>query len=496
MFEIIFTAFLCGLTLYLLRGISLAARKRYPPGPWGFPVIGHLPLFGRLPTETFLQWRHSYGDIFRIRMGAWPAVVVNGYSAVKDAADKPGDVFSGRPDFVTNKALREAFNGDDPLAFANFSPRYLQHRKFTVAALAMYMKRCDFESLFIEESDRFVRILVKDSKLCELDIGLYAYRAIARVLYQVLYGVEKSAEFEKILNEIVESTLNFNKFVGAGNPVDVIPWLRYILPYKVKEFMNVALELKWITKRNIKMHVQEYAQRNSVNDLTDALVFYGENLPEKSENSTLLTKTALLDTLFNLQGAGLDTTAKTVQWLMIYMVAFPNVQRKVQDEIDQVVGSGRRVSLKDRAYLPYTEATIHEVLRKNSIVPFALPHFTIADTKLCGFDIDKGTVVFLNLHSVSFEKDFWGDPDVFRPERFLTKQNTLDSSKCHHVLSFGSGRRRCIGESLVRQEIFLVFATLMQRCRLSVTDPGDVDLSSVPSLVYGPTTCKMRVLER
>ncbi|XP_052809157.1 cytochrome P450 1A2-like [Mya arenaria] len=91
-------------------GISLGARKRYPPGPWGFPVIGHLPLFGRLPTETFLQWRHSYGDIFRIWMGAWPAVVVNGYRAVKKAADKPGDVFLDQPDFVTNKALREAFN--------------------------------------------------------------------------------------------------------------------------------------------------------------------------------------------------------------------------------------------------------------------------------------------------------------------------------------------------------------------------------------------------
>ncbi|WAR07452.1 CP1A1-like protein [Mya arenaria] len=192
------------------------------------------------------------------------------------------------------------------------------------------------------------------------------------------------------------------------------------------------------------MHVQEYAQGNSVNDLIGALAFYGENLPEKTESTR----------------------------------------------------RNRPSCRKDRAYLPYTEATIHEVLRKSSIVPFALPHFTIADTKLCGFDIDKGTVVFLNLHSVSYEKDFWGDPDVFRPERFLTKQNTLDSSKCQHVLSFGLGRRRCIGEPLVRQEIFLLFATLMQRHRLSIPYPGDVDLSPVPSLVYGPTTCKMRVHER
>ena len=70
--------------VYLILGISVftyfTKRKPYcAPGPWGFPVVGHLQLFGQRPTDTFKIWRKKYGDVFRIRLGSWNAFVLNGH---------------------------------------------------------------------------------------------------------------------------------------------------------------------------------------------------------------------------------------------------------------------------------------------------------------------------------------------------------------------------------------------------------------------------------
>ena len=86
-------------TFYLYRHLFLRKGKRYPPGPWGLPIIGHLPFLGPYPPQTFHKWQKTYGDVFSIRMGGWDTVVLNGYSAVKDAMDRKDDVFSSRPKF-------------------------------------------------------------------------------------------------------------------------------------------------------------------------------------------------------------------------------------------------------------------------------------------------------------------------------------------------------------------------------------------------------------
>jgi hypothetical protein len=95
----------------LFKRIFQNRNKTYPDGPFGFPIIGHLPLFGNYPPKTFMKWWNSYGDVFSIRLGSWNAIVVNGYNAVKAAAEHPDDVFSGRPNFFlwifTEKASRK-----------------------------------------------------------------------------------------------------------------------------------------------------------------------------------------------------------------------------------------------------------------------------------------------------------------------------------------------------------------------------------------------------
>jgi hypothetical protein len=160
-------------TLYILaKWTNVLCRKKYPPGPWGYPILGHLPLLGTKPEETYKKWRELYGDVFRIRFGSWKCVIINGYDAVKDAAERSDDAFSGRPNFVTNISLKEAYGGFQSLSFTDMTPKYLQLRKLTATALSNYTRTCDYkpEDLFTSEAERLVDSMDDQSFLVSLDL--------------------------------------------------------------------------------------------------------------------------------------------------------------------------------------------------------------------------------------------------------------------------------------------------------------------------------------
>lgn len=81
------------------------------------------------------------------------------------------------------------------------------------------------------------------------------------------------------------------------------------------------------------------------------------------------------------------------------MAIFPDVQRKAQQEIDQVIGCGRLPTITDRENLPYVEAVVKEVMRWHSIVPMGLPHCSTEDDVYGGYFIPKDAMLFANIWS-------------------------------------------------------------------------------------------------
>uniref|UniRef100_A0A8D8FIQ5 Probable cytochrome P450 304a1 n=1 Tax=Culex pipiens TaxID=7175 RepID=A0A8D8FIQ5_CULPI len=143
----------------------------------------------------------------------------------------------------------------------------------------------------------------------------------------------------------------------------------------------------------------------------------------------------------------------------------PEVLAKMQAEIDDIVGHGRLPSLDDRINLPYTEATLREAMRIDTLVPSGIAHVAQQDTTLRGYDIPKGTILMLGLDAMHNQQDVWGDPDVFRPERFLDSKGRLVLAKDVSV-PFGAGKRLCAGETFARNTLFLVLAGLVQNFNL------------------------------
>lgn len=111
--------------------------------------------------------------------------------------------------------------------------------------------------------------------------------------------------------------------------------------------------------------------------------------------------------------------------------------------------------------MPYTEAVLLEIQRYASIVPFGVPHMTKSSTNLCGYEIPANTSIWPNLWALHHDPELWGDPEVFRPERFIDCNGQV--SKPEYLIPFSAGSRRCMGEDLAKVELFVFFTTLMQR---------------------------------
>ncbi|XP_072016390.1 cytochrome P450 2D1-like [Amphiura filiformis] len=161
------------------------------------------------------------------------------------------------------------------------------------------------------------------------------------------------------------------------------------------------------------------------------------------------------------------------------MLKYPDVQKRVQEEMDSVVGRERLPKLSDKPNLPYTEAVIHETQRFGSIVFIAAPRFTRSEVKFRGYTFPKGTHILSNLYSVTRDPSIFDEPDVFKPERFLDGDGRV--KKIPEQIVFGAGKRVCLGEQLARMELFIFYTHLMHR--FSFKKPTDAgSLNTQPKL--------------
>lgn len=162
--------------------------------------------------------------------------------------------------------------------------------------------------------------------------------------------------------------------------------------------------------------------------------------------------------------ASILTTSYFSYGLPNLLLHYPDVYKRIRDEVDQVIGPDRQPSIFDRDAMPYCVATIIEVLRYSALL-LAVAHRSLEDTTLGDYDIPAGTMLLPLFSAVLHDKDFWGDPNVFRPERFLSSDGSLlpaDHPNRKHMVQFGFGPRMCIGEAFAQKRMFIFLTSLVQ----------------------------------
>ncbi|XVF49754.1 hypothetical protein PTKIN_Ptkin04bG0039000 [Pterospermum kingtungense] len=145
---------------------------------------------------------------------------------------------------------------------------------------------------------------------------------------------------------------------------------------------------------------------------------------------------------------GTDTSATALEWMMAELIKHPNIMKKVQEEVRNVVGKKSKIDVDDINKMKYLKCIIKETLRLHPVLPFLFPRETSANVKLEGYDIPSKTIVYINAWAIQRDPNWWEQPEEFIPERF--KNNPIDykGQDFQYFIPFGCGRRGCLGFNL------------------------------------------------
>ncbi|XP_044278232.1 cytochrome P450 2J2-like, partial [Varanus komodoensis] len=273
------------------------------------------------------------------------------------------------------------------------------------------------------------------------------------------------SKFQKLL-QLIDKNMDIQDSVWM-QLYKAFPALVKYLPGPHQTLLNIWRNLKSFVREIVDKHKEDW-NPHETRDFIDAYL----NEMAKEDAAPSFHEENLLQSALDLFAAGTETTSATVRWALLYMALHPDIQAKVQAEIDSVIGQSRQPAVEDRDRMPYTNAVIHEVQRIGNIVPLNVPRMATRDTTLAGFFLPKGTVIMPSLTSVLLCKDEWETPNVFNPDHFLENGSFR---KREAFIPFSAGKRVCLGEQLARTELFLFFTALIQK--FTFQPPENVTLS-------------------
>ncbi|XP_063817098.1 cytochrome P450 2F2-like [Pseudophryne corroboree] len=439
-------------------------RRNLPPGPAPWPLIGNLHQINAVaPYDTLTQLGEKYGNVYTIYFGWKPTVVLYSYDTLKEALIGQGDDFSGRAILPVFERIARRKG----MVFSN-GPHWYQQRRFSLTTLRNFgMGKKSIEDRVTEEAN-FLLEIFKARNGKPFNPGPEVTAAVSNVICSIVFGDRFDTQDKtfQTLHRMINENLTFLGRRGFQMYNAFPEILRWLPGEHNKIFLNGSM-LQSFLRGLIENHVLS-CDSNCPRDFVDCFL---NKINEEADNpGSHFTMESLTMTTFNLFIAGTGTTSSTIRWAIKFMMEYPEIQKKVQAEIDDVIGSEKCPSLEHRVSMPYTDAVIHEVQRYASIVPNGLPHAALNDIKFKGYTIPKDTQIITFLHSALYDKKYWDKPDQFNPNHFLDENGKFVKNEAH--IPFGAGKRSCIGEALAKTEIFIFFVSFLQKFNLKFP-PGE-----------------------
>ncbi|KAL0567565.1 hypothetical protein V5O48_014425 [Marasmius crinis-equi] len=441
----------------LLKLLSIGRRESHlPPGPPTVPLLGNLNVF---PTEyahynhaidddllwrRFTEWARQYGDIYSLKVTSGTAVVLTGTEVVKELMDKRSATTSDRP----SSHMAEKVTGGMNMGFEPYSERCKISRRAVHAVLTPSAVAAHFPIQRAEATQALYDFLKTPN-----DFYTHILRTSNSIIMSVLYGKRCPRYDSHESKAFYEVNHLWNMALEPG-AIDILPILDWV-PERWASWKKIAKEVKRLQRALYFGLVDETEERIRRGDENGS--YMEEVLKRRDEFGLNREMIGYLGGVL-LEG-GSETSAVFLQSLVLLLIAFPEVQRKAQEEVDRVIGRDRLPSLEDIDDLPYIQALIKETHRYRPVTPLLVPHATAADEEYRGFIIPKGTTIFVNLYGIFHDPDVFEDPELFNPDRYIkTEFGTkagVDDSSWRSNLHFGCGRRICPGMHLANNAMAL-----------------------------------------
>nr|XP_033791784.1 cytochrome P450 2K6-like [Geotrypetes seraphini] len=448
-------------------------QQNFPPGPKPLPVIGNLLIMNlKRPYKTLLELSKIYGPVFCIQMGMKKMVVLAGYETVKEALVTHADEFGGR----ANVPIFDEMNKGHGIIFAR-GDNWKVMRRFTLTTLRDFgMGKRTIEDKIIEECGFLINHF-ESFNGNPFDTTMIMNASVANIIVSILLG--KRYDYQDSMFLRLLSLTNENVRL-VGSPMvalyNICPILG-LVPGSHKTVKKNTNELHSFIKSTFVKHLKQL-DANDQRSFIDAFLVRQEE--ENSNTNSYFHEENLICVVRNLFSAGMETTSTTLRWGLLLMMKYPEIQEKIQEEIERVMGSSQP-RIEHRRHMPYSDAVIHEIQRFADILPMNLPHETTTDINFKGYFLPKGTYIIPLLASVLNDQTQFEKPEQFNPQHFLDSAGSF--VKKDAFMPFSAGRRICAGETLAKMELFLYFTSLLQKFTFR-PPPGVTNLDLTPAVGF------------
>uniref|UniRef100_A0A3B3V4T9 Cytochrome P450 2J6-like n=1 Tax=Poecilia latipinna TaxID=48699 RepID=A0A3B3V4T9_9TELE len=453
----VFLLVLC--VVFLLLQLKPQRPKNFPPGPPSLPVLGNLwNLNINNPLKDFDRLSQSYGNVYSLFLGQKPAVVINGFKAMKEAMVVKAADFAGRPQniLITNATDNKG------VILVDYGSLWRDHRRFALMTLRNFgLGKKSMEERIHEEIQHIIKTL-DDNTGKTLSPQFMFHNAASNIICKVLFGKRYEYEDEtiKIIIRCFTETIKI-----ANGPwamiYDSFPLIRPLrLPYN-KAFQNTFINIS-------RRLVDEHKKSRVPGEPRDFVDCYLDELDKVCHvDDSTFSEEQLTRMTFDLYAAGTDTTSNTLLTGFLYLMVYPHIQERCQQEIDRVLQGHDQATFEDRHSMPYMQCLpLHHEGHRH--------------------------LVLLGFMCLLREEGQWKFPHEFNPENFLNEQGEF--VKPEAFMPFSAGSRICLGEGLARMELFLIMVTLLRRFKFVwPEDAGEPDLTPVFGATLTPKPYFMKI---
>ncbi|XP_072287798.1 cytochrome P450 2G1-like [Pyxicephalus adspersus] len=436
---------------------TLYQRHNLPPGPTPLPIVGNVLQIrrGKL-VQSLMKIAKKYGSVYTVYFGQNPVIILTGYETVKEALVDQAEDFSGRGKLPNLDVIFKGFG----VVFSN-GERWKDLRRFSITTLRNFGMGKKSIEMRIQEEVGFLVEEIRSLKEKSVEPTGLLVKSVSNVICSIVFGnrfEHDNQSFQRLLSL-------FDKIFKEMNS----PWgqLQYMLP----EIMNYIPgphqrsqrnlnELRKFVMERVKINKKSF-DPNCPRDFIDCFLL--KQLQEK--DNPHFDSINMVMTVLGLFFGGTETLTTTLRQSFLILIRHPEIQEKVQKEIDRVIGQNRIPNTEDRYNMPYTDAVIHEIQRFADILPLSMSHTVIKDVSFKGYTIPKGTDVYPLLCSVLHDPKMFDTPNKFNPNHFLDSNGCFKKNPA--FIPFSAGKRICLGEGLARMELFLCITTILQNFQLT-----------------------------
>ncbi|WMV43689.1 hypothetical protein MTR67_037074 [Solanum verrucosum] len=466
------------------------SNEGLPPGPKSLPLIGNLHSLDPELHTYFASLSQTYGPICRLWFGKKLGIIITSPALAREVLKDQDTIFANRD---VPAAAREISYGCNDILWNSYGPKWRMLRKVCVRDMLSCSTLDSVYALRRREFRQSINYFYSQKGL-PVNVGEQMFLTVFNVITSMLWGgTVKGGERASLGSEFRYVVSEMAALCSIPNLSDFYPGLAWF------DFQGVTKEMKVLLKRFEKIFdsmidERKKLDRNSVGQESKDFLQVLLKLKDEADAKMPVTMTEIKALLMDMIVGGTDSTSNAIEFAMAEIMIKPDVLRKLQEELETVVGKDNIVEESHIKQLPYLYAVIKEILRLHPPAPLLAPHCPSETCTVGGYTVPKGSCVFINVWAIHRDPSIWENPTEFRPERFLDNKHDCSGNDFNYF-PFGSGRRMCAGIAMAERMFMYSVASLIHYFdwklpegeTLDVTEKFGIVLKKKMPLVAIPT---------